>query len=111
MLIEMNEQEAKDFAAWLRERGNSYLQRAARIEHGKSLNGSGASKDDIQPALVSVTQEQFEKSAIKKSGRIYDLARRLHVEESVIQGFLGQPNAKVSVQERGWIKPKPAFTG
>lgn len=112
-MIEISDQEALEFATWLRERGNQYLQRAERLERGQSkaaVNGTYIHQRTLPPSepprIGTVTQEQFEQSVTQKSGRIYDLARRLNVEESVIRDFLGQANAKVAIGGRGWIKPK-----
>lgn len=112
MLIEMSKQEADEFALWLRERANSYIQRADRIQRSRvdrpqnGVNHTPKSVSTVPPA-TTLTQSQFEESVMTKSGRVYDVAKRFNVNEAVIYDFLRQPNIRVSVQGRGWIKAKP----
>jgi hypothetical protein len=109
MLVEMSDTERAEFASWLRERAQNYLKRA------EQLDGSRNGNMGVPKVAVSVTQEQFEQSVLERSGRVYDVARRLKVDENVILGFLKSPSSKVIVGDRGWLKPKekepmkPAF--
>src|ERR1051326_5348144 len=105
MIINMTEQEAHDFANWLRERAKRDMERADELQRMHSDNG--AQRHQRVPGVPvrasdPVSQEMFEESVIKKSGRVYDLARRLGIDESQVLEFLAQPNARVAVAERGW---------
>jgi len=86
------------------------LKRAESIErsHGSpAVNGVAYTQRTL--AHASLTKEQFESSVTKKSGRVSDLARRFGVEDSVITNFLNQPDSKVEIAGRGWIKAKEEF--
>jgi len=116
MFIEMTSDEAQEFADWLRNRANHYLKRAEQIQHqGESpqstVRSNGMTRYQRSPLAGAektgtVTKEQFEKSVAEKRGRVYDIARRLDVDQSVINNFMQQPDIKVTVGTRGWLKPK-----
>jgi hypothetical protein len=106
MQIEMSADEAQEFASWLRDRGNLYLQRADRIIHAGSNGIHPGSESVASPPSRTITQDQFEESVAQKTGRVYDLARRLGVEESAIKGFMAQPNSRVEVGDKGWLRIK-----
>jgi len=102
MKVEMTEAEAQEFATWLREKSKEYAQRADRIAPiSGASNGTFSASGSLRN--TEATPQELENAVRSKSGRVNDLAERLHLTPTRVQSLL-EPASKVYVGERGWLK-------
>jgi hypothetical protein len=94
--------------AWFREQAKQFNRMADDTERAFSIpkvtvQYRGASDSATKEPL---TKERVESAVRQKGGRVVHLSKRLGVTEEELCGVLAQPDIKVEVGQRGWLRLK-----
>lgn len=95
-------------AEWHREQSKNHIQMAEALEQSYGLQPMVRYKRTAQSSVQAtnggtLTVQQLEDAVKKKTGRIKDVAARLHVDEESVHKLL-EPSSRVFAGDRGWLK-------
>jgi hypothetical protein len=106
MSLNIDELQPADVAKWCRKQAQKFEQLAEMIDStfkpGGQANFNGRAAFSAQMTLI--TPQSVRDELAKKSLRISKLAEMFNVPEKAIENIVSNPENKITVGDRGWLK-------